>query len=60
MPRSIEVVQQVARAITLTWDAPLDLGGRDDVSYRVCYQEDGVAEKESCIKVIHTTAVISG
>jgi hypothetical protein len=61
MPRNVEVVNRTATAITLSWDAPLDLGGRDDVSYRVCYQEDGVeAEEESCILTLLTLAVISG
>jgi hypothetical protein len=61
MPGNVEVVNQTATAITLSWDAPLHLGGRDDVSYRLCYQEDEVeAEEESCIPVLLTVAVISG
>jgi hypothetical protein len=61
MPRNVGVVTQTATVITLSWDAPLDLGGRDDVSYRLCYQEDGVeAGEELCIPVLLTVAVISG
>jgi hypothetical protein len=61
MPRNVGVVTQTATVITLSWDAPLDLGGRDDVSYIVCYQEDDVeAEEEFCIPVLLTVVVISG
>jgi hypothetical protein len=61
MPRNVKVVNQTATAIILSWDAPLDLGGRDDVSYRVCYQEDGVeAGEELCKLEALTVTVISG
>jgi hypothetical protein len=61
MTRNVEVVNRTATAITLSWDAPLNLGGRNDVSYRVCYQENQVETKEeSCVPVAHTAAVISG
>ena len=63
MPRNVEFVGQAATVINynLSWDAPLDLGGRDDVSYEVCYQENGVeTEQESCVSVVQTIAIISG
>jgi hypothetical protein len=61
MPMNVELVKQTATAITLSWDAPPDLGGRDDVSYRICYQEDGVeAGEELCKLEALTVAVISG
>jgi hypothetical protein len=38
VPRNVGVVSQTATTITLSWDAPLDLGGRDDLSYEICHQ----------------------
>jgi hypothetical protein len=61
MPRNVEVVSQRTTAITLTWDAPLDLGGRDDVRYDVCYEDDDeFYPTELCIITTANTLTISG
>ena len=55
MPINVQVVDQTATSITLSWEAPLDLGGRDDISYQMCYELPGMVD---CVDVMNTTAGI--
>ena len=57
MPRNVEVVDQTLTSITLSWEAPQDLGGRDDVSYQLCYELAGVV---NCVDVLNTTRILTG
>ena len=60
MPRNVEVVVQTATSITLSWEAPLDLGGRDEneLHYQLCYEQ---AEVLSCMDLgTSTTGIIAG
>ena len=58
MPRKVQVLVQTLTAITLSWETPLDLGGRDDVSYQLCYELAGIID---CTDVnMNTMGTITG
>lgn len=58
MPRNVAIVGLTSNSITISWDAPLDLGGREDVSYRLCYERDGA--EECTTAVMDTIDTITG
>ena len=57
MPRDVQVANQTSNSVTLFWLAPLDLGGRDDLSYVLCAELDGIMD---CITVVETIGTITG
>jgi hypothetical protein len=54
------VVGETTTSVTLTWEPPENLGGRDDVSYLLCYAVAGIEGVEMCASVQDTTGTITG
>ena len=57
MPRNVQVIDQTSNSVTLSWEEPEDLGGRDDLSYVLCAELDGMMD---CTTVMETTGTITG
>ena len=57
MPRNVQVIDQTSNSVTLSWEEPEDLGGRDDLSYVLCAELDGIMD---CITIVETTGTITG
>ncbi len=58
MPINVMISSMTSNSVTLTWDEPLDLGGRLDLSYELCYQVVASGEEE-CTTVTTTTGTIT-
>jgi hypothetical protein len=60
MPRNVEVLSQSSSSVTITWEAPLDLGGRDDVEYRLCFEAEIESGLEECRSIDTTMTTLTG
>lgn len=60
MPINVEVTGRAVTSVILSWGAPLDLGGRDDTQYKLCYEAEADGIMQECIVVASTTGTITG
>ena len=60
-PRNVVVTSVTSTSITLTWDPPESLGGRNDTRYIIWwYQEEGTFDKMRSGTVNTTFGTITG
>ena len=58
-PRNL-VISAMTVTLFLTWDPPLNLGGRTDTSYSIWYQEEGKNTRVDAVITTTTFLVITG
>ena len=58
-PRNVVVLSTSSTSITVRWDPPKFLGGRDDTKYTLWYQEEGNSERVRAGTVTNTVGVVT-
>ena len=54
------MIERTANSITLSWGPPEDTGGRNDITYRLCYQEEDDDMTLVCIPRNETRGTATG
>ena len=59
-PTHLTEVERTTDSITLTWGPPQDTGGRNDISYVLCYKEENDVMTMVCAFRNETRGTITG